>query len=151
MPIFMKGNYFFVSPGSKCFEVASNFTNYIELGIRGITKYYLEGKIEDYEFKIAGKFLDKNGKDLCHLKDNFVETSENCNKDMTRYGYRIRDKDGNLVFEIQVEKERICHLKGDIYGESGEIIAQDRKEEFIILKGPAIIGKSGNAIGMKID
>lgn len=151
MPIFMKGNYFFVGPESKCFEVASNFTNYLELGIQGITKYYLEGRIEDDEFKISAILLDKKGKVLCHLKDNFIETAENCNEDMTRYGYRIKDKDGNLVFEIQIEKGRICHLKGDIYGGPGEIIAQDRRDQFIILKGPAIIGKSGNAIGLKID
>ena len=38
MPVFMRGNYIFVEPGRKCFEVSSNFTNYLELGIQGITK-----------------------------------------------------------------------------------------------------------------
>ena len=33
MPVFMRGNYIFVEPGRKCFEVSSNFTNYLELGI----------------------------------------------------------------------------------------------------------------------
>jgi len=47
MPVFMRGNYIFVEPGRKCFEVSSNFTNYLELGIQGITKYYLEAKIEN--------------------------------------------------------------------------------------------------------
>lgn len=70
---------------------------------------------------------------------------------MTQYGYRIKDKDGNLVFEIQVENDLICHLRGTIYGESGEVVAQDKEGEFVILKGPAIIGKSGNAIGIKLD
>jgi hypothetical protein len=151
MPVFMRRNYIFVEPGHKCLEVSSNFTNYLELGIQGITKYYLEAKIENDEFKISGILLDKDGEVLCHLKDNFIETSKNCNKEMTPYGYRIKDKNGKLVFEIQVENDLICHLKGTIYGESGEIIAQDREGEFIILKGPAIIGKSGNAIGIKLD
>ena len=151
MPVFMRGNYIFVEPGRKCFEVSSNFTNYLELGIQGITKYYLEAKIENDEFKISGILLDKDGEILCRLKDNFIETSGGCNKEMTRYGYRIKNKDGKLVLEIQVENDLICHLKGTIYGESGEIIAQDREGEFIILKGPAIIGKSGNAIGIKLD
>jgi hypothetical protein len=151
MPVFMRGNYIFVEPGRKCFEVSSNVTNYLELGIQGITKYYLEAKIENNEFKISGTLLDKNGELLCRLKDNFIEASEGCNKEMTPYGYRIKDKDGNLVFEIQVENDLICHLKGTIYGESGEVVAQDREGEFIILKGPAIIGKSGNAIGIKLD
>ena len=47
MPVFMRGNYIFVEPGRKCFEVSSNFTNYLELGIQGITKDYLEAKIEN--------------------------------------------------------------------------------------------------------
>lgn len=151
MPVFLRGSYFFVEPGRKCFEISSNFTNYLELGILGITNYYLDAKVEDNEFKISGILLDKNGKVLCRLKDNFIEASESCNKEMTQYGYRIKDKDGNFAFEIEVEKDLICHLKGTIYGESGEIIAQDRKGEFVILKGPAIIGKSGNSIGIKLD
>lgn len=151
MPVFMKGNYIFVEPDRKCFEVSSNFTNYLELGIRGITKYHLEAKIEDDEFRISGILLDKNSEVICRLKDNFIEVSKDCNKEMTPYGYLIKDKDGNLVFEIQVENDLVCHLKSTIYGESREIVAEDREGEFIILKGPAIIGKSGNAIGIKLD
>ncbi len=151
MPIFMKGNYIFVEPGRKSFKISSNFTNYLELGIQGITKYHLEAKIESDEFRISGVLLDKSSNVLCHLKDNFIKSSEDCNKEMTPYGYRIKDKNGNLVFKIQAKKDLICHLKGTIYGESGEIIAQDREGDFVILKGPAIIGKSGNAIGIKLD
>ena len=151
MPIFMKGNYIFVEPGRKSFKISSNFTNYLELGIQGITKYHLEAKIESDEFRISGVLLDKSSNVLCHLKDNFIKSSEDCNKEMTPYGYRIKDKNGNLVFKIQAKKDLICHLEGTIYGESGEIIAQDKEGDFIILKGPAIIGKSGNAIGIKLD
>lgn len=151
MPVFMKGNYIFVEPKQKCFEVSSNFTNYLELGIRGITKYYLEAKIGNDEFKISGILLDKSGEVLCRLKDNFIDESKGCNKEMTVHGYRIKNKDGNLAFEIHVENDLICHLKGTIFGESGEIVAQEREGEFIILKGPGIIGKSGNAIGIKIS
>jgi len=151
MPIFMKGNYIFVEPGRKCFEISSNFTNYLELGVENITKYYLEAKIEDNEFKISGILLDKDGNILCCLKDNFVESSEGCNKEMTSQGYRIKNKNGNTVFEIRAENDLVCHLKGTIYGESGKIIAQDKRGDFIILKGPAIIGKSGNAIGIKLE
>lgn len=151
MPVFMKGNYIFVQRGHKCFEMSSNFTNYLELGIQGITEYYLEAKIESEEFQISGTLLDENGEVLCRLRENFIEAPTGCSKEMTPYGYRIRDKDGSLIFEIQVEKDLICHLKGTIFGASGEIVAQDREGEFIIFKGPAIIGKSGNAIGIKLD
>lgn len=70
---------------------------------------------------------------------------------MTSQGYRIKNKNGNTVFEIRAENDLVCHLKGTIYGKSGEIIVQDKKGDFIILKGPAIIGKSGNAIGIKLE
>lgn len=151
MPIFMKGNYIFAEPGHKLFKISSNFTNYLELGIQGVTKYYLEAKIESDEFRISGLLLDKSSNVLCHLKDNFIKSSEGCNKEMTQYGYRIKDKNGNLVFEIQAKRDLICYLEGTIYGESGEIIAQAREGDFVILKGPAIIGKSGNAIGIKLN
>lgn len=151
MPIFMKGNYIYVEPGRKCFKVSSNYTNYLELGIKGVTKYYLEAKIESDEFKISGILLNERGEELCILENNFINSSKGCRKEMTTSGYRIKDGNENLVFEIQAERDLICHLKGIIYGESGEIIAQDKGEEFIILKGPAIIGKSGNTIGIKLD
>lgn len=149
--VFMRGNYIFVQPGMKCFEVSSNFTNYLELGIRGTTKYYLEAKIENDEFRISGTLLDGNSNELCRLKDNFIEVSKGCQKDMTQAGYRIRDKHGSLVFEIRIEQNAVCHLSGTIYGDNpGELIAKDREGGFVILKGPAILGKSGNAIGIKI-
>ncbi len=152
MPVIMKGNYIFAEPGRKCFEISSNFTNYLELGIREITKYYFEAKIEDDEFRVSGILLNSKGEVVCHLKDNFIEPTKGkgCNKEMTHYGYRIRDKDGSLIFEIKVEKDVICHLKGTIYGGSGEIIAQDKENDFVVFKGPAIIGRSGNAIGIKL-
>lgn len=150
MPVFMRGNYIFVQRGQKCFEVSSNFTNYLELGINGMTKYYLEARIENNEFRISGTLLNKNGEVLCNLRDNFIEASRGCVKEMTKNGYRIRDANGSLVLEIQAEDDLICHLKGIIYGDSGETIAQDRAGDFVILKGPAIIGRSGDAIGIKI-
>lgn len=152
MPVIMRGNYIFVEPGQKCFQISSNYTNYLELGIREITNYYLEAKIGEDEFKVSGILLDKNGEVSCLIKNNFIEPikGKECNKEMTQYGYRIKDKEGNLIFEIQVEKDIVCHLKGIIYGSTGEIIAEDRGDDFIILKAPAIIGKSGNAIGIKL-
>jgi len=150
MPIVMIGSYFFVQPGQKCFEISSNFTNYLELGIQKITPYYLEAKIESDEHRISGTLLDRNGKTLCSLKDNFIETSKGCSKEMTRKGYRIKDREGNRIFEIRVE-DNICHLEGTIYSDSGETVAQDTDDKFVILKGPAIVGKGNGSIGLKID
>jgi hypothetical protein len=149
MPIVMKGCYFFVQPGQKRFEISSNFANYLELGIQSITSYYLEAKIENDEFKISGTLLDRNGRVLCSLENNFIETSRGCSKEMTRYGYRIKNNEGDRIFEIRVE-DNVCHLEGTIYSDLGEIIAQGKEGKFVILKGPAIIGKSNGSIGLKI-
>lgn len=143
----LSGNYIFTRPGEKCFEISSNFTNYIELGIQGITKYYLEAKIEGNEFKISGTLLDKKGIVICILEENSVKDS--CNKEIVNDGYRIKDKDKNPILEIKINNN-ICHLKGVIYGESGEIIAQDKEGYFMVLKGPLTIGKSGEFIGIYI-
>src|SRR3990170_7024734 len=146
MPMFIKNSYFFVKPNQKRYEIASNYANYIELGIAGVTPHYLEAKIEKDEFKISGTLLTASGEILCQLKDNFVKGALGCAKEMTVYGYRIKDSQGNKIFEIRVEDD-ICHLEGTIYSNSGEIVAQGKGGTFVIIKGPAIIGKLNNSIG----
>jgi hypothetical protein len=148
MPIVIRGSYFFVTPSKKRYEISSNFANYIEIGELGITPYYLEAKIENDEFKISGTLLNANGDVLCTLNNNFISASKVCTKEMTRFGYRINSQ-GTKIFEIRVE-DNICHLEGVIYSSTGEIIAQSKDGLFLILKGPAIIGKSNGSIGMKI-
>jgi hypothetical protein len=150
VPIFIKGSYFFVERGQKCFEIASNFSNYLEVGLKWITPYYLEAKIENDEFKISGILLGITGEMLCSLKDNFIEASKGGIKEMTQYGYRIKDTEGNSIFEIRVEGS-VCHLEGTIYSDSREIIARGKEGTFVILRGPAIIGKSNGSIGIKIE
>ena len=150
MPIVIRGSYFFVKPRQKRYEIASNFSNYIEIGERGITPYYLEAKIENDAFKISGTLLDATGEVLCTLENNFISTSRDCTKEMTKFGYRIKNKQGTRMFEIRAENN-VCHLEGAIYSSSGEIIAQSKEGVFVILKGPAIIGKSNGRIGIRIE
>ena len=149
MPIVIRGSYFFVTPSQKRYEIASNFSNYIEIGELGITPYYLEAKIVNDEFKISGTLLDINGKILCTLKDNFISISVGCIKEMNQFGYRIKNIQGDRILEIRAQNN-ICHLEGSIYSSTGEIVAQSKDGLFVILKGPAIIGKSNGSIGMKI-
>ena len=40
----MLDSYIFTSPGEKAFLVSLNYVNYIELGKKGVTAYYLEAK-----------------------------------------------------------------------------------------------------------
>ena len=145
----IKGSYFFVNPNQKCYEISSNFANYLEIGTKNVTAYYLEAKIEEDSFKISGKLLNHNGEILCTLEDNFIETRRGCIKEMTKCGYRIKNNQGTQIFEINVENN-ICHLQGIIYSDSGEKVAEGNKITFLIFKGPAIIGKKNNSVGLKL-
>lgn len=55
--------------------VASNFTNYIEIGAKGITYFYLEAKVENDEFIINAIIYDPKSKEFCRIINNFPEKS----------------------------------------------------------------------------
>lgn len=148
MTAVLKGNYIFVRPGEKMFEVASNFTNYVELGVRGVTTYYLEARVENNEFLVNGTLLDRSGKIVCQVANNFPEGA-GCHKEMTHQGYRIRSEAGDLLLGIEAAGD-VCRLKGTIYAETGDIVAQDSGDDFLIHRGPAVLGRSGNARGFVI-
>jgi hypothetical protein len=145
----MSGNYIFVQRGERMYRVASNFTNYLELGVKSVTPHYLEARIESREFVINGTLLDRNGKVACRLSNNFPEGSD-CRREMTPNGYRILSGAGELLLGIEVEGQ-VCHLKGTVYGPNGDVIAQDRADDFLVFHGPAILGKSGGALGIVLN
>lgn len=152
MAVIMRGNYFFVQPGAKCYKISSNFTNYFLLGIVNIGPYFLEAKIVEDEFAISGKLLNPQGKLSCNVENNFVTSTQNVAKEMTPSGYRLKEEDtGRMLLEMMVIEKGICLIKGIIYNENGNVVAEDKDQDFVIYSGPAIIGKSGNAIGLKID
>ena len=150
MAVVMRGNYFFVTPGQKCYKISSNFTNYFQIGIRNVTSYYLEAKIAENEFVVSGKLLNSDGKLACSIENNYVSETENVVKEMTSSGYRLKHKDGDVFFEITVTSENVCLLKGKVFDENGQVVAEDKNEDFLVYRGPAIVGKSGNTIGLKI-
>ncbi len=147
--VIMRGNRFFVRPGEKCYKVTSNLTNYLLVGSPGITEYYLEATIEADEYVLNAILLGPNGKRLCGIERNFPSEGEGCTKEMTPRGYRIRDASGSSVLEIEAWEE-YCIVRGRVYNAAGEIAAKDSGDDFLILKGPAVIGRSGNSIGMSI-
>lgn len=146
MSVLMRGNYIFVQPGQKAFMVASNFTNYIEIGAKGITDFYLEAKVENDEFIINAIIYDPKSKEFCRIINNFPEKSD-FRKEMTLYGYNIFSKTGELLLGIEAQGE-VCYLNGKIYSANEEVIAERKDNDYLIYRGPATIGKSGNSIGI---
>lgn len=146
MGLVIRGSYLFVQPGQKALKVASNYTNYLELGINGITEYYLEAKVDNNDFLINAVLLDSQGKFSCKVVNNFPEKSE-CRREMTPLGYRILSATGELLLGIEAHGE-LCSLKGTIYDSRGAIVAQEKDDDFLIFHGPAVLGKLGTSLGI---
>jgi hypothetical protein len=150
MAVVMKNNYIFVQPGEKAFKVASNYTNYVELGQPGITDYALQARVQDDEFVINADFVDPEGRERVNVAEN-VPQSSGLSRRMLVNGYRIEDEAGRLVLGLEVLPDDVCVIRGAVYDSRGDVVAESRDDDFIIHRGPAVIGKSGDAQGIVLD
>lgn len=150
MSVVMKDNYIFVRPGEKAFKVASNYTNYLEVGQLGVTNYYIEARVEGEEFLINASFPEPYSEQLVEVVDNVPQSSELTRKILTN-GYRIEDPNGRLVLGLEVLEKDVCVIRGAVYDSNGEIVAESRDDDFVIHHGPAVIGKSGEARGIVLE
>lgn len=125
----------------------------MELGQKGVTDYYLEAKIEDGEFIVSGKLYDSHGNFLCALQRNHLEDMQKKCRivfDEQRRGYKVLTEDQEVVIELFLKDENTCIMKGEFYDGKGNLVAKGYKENFLIFKGPAILGKKGGALGIVI-
>lgn len=148
MTVTMRGNFIFVEPGQKAYKVASNFTNYLELGLLGGTDYYLLARVETDEFLIDAQLHEPNSGAAVEIKDNFP-VGEILPREMLPNGYRILDTRGELLIGIEVDGN-ICMIRGRISAVDGSIIAESSEDDFLIYRGPAVLGKSGEARGLVV-
>jgi hypothetical protein len=149
MSVKLRDLFVCVLAGEKAFRAAGNFTNYLKLGMQGITGYYLEARVENDQFLVTATLLDPHGQVCCRILDNVPQGAE-CRKELTQDGYRILDKSGAMIFGMEVRGE-ICLLRGTLYDDQGGILAEGVGDEFLIDHGPAVLGKSGQSIGMWIE
>jgi len=147
----MKGNYIFTRPGQKAFLVSSNYVNYVELGTRGVNDYYIEAKIENGTFIVNGRLYDSSGNLLCKLRQNQLEDIHSrCRMSLNPQGvgYKVETDDGKIVIELFLKDENTCILKGNFYDKDGNLVAKGNNEDLLILRGPAILGKSNGSLGI---
>lgn len=147
MTVLMKDNWIFAQPGQKVLRVASNFTNYLQLGTLGVTAYYLEAEATSNEFLLNGHLLRPDGTPLVHIANNLPE-DDGVSREMTPHGYRFIDRHGEFLFGMEVEGDNVCVLRGKIYDEKGDVVAEDSGSDFLVYRGPAVIGKSDGAYGI---
>ena len=152
MGVRLIGNYIFTSPGQKAFLVSSNYVNYLELGRKGVTDYYLEAKIEKGEFLVSGILYDSKGIPLCNIKENHLENIEgNCVFELLEeQSYQVVEH-GDVIFRLFLKEPNICVLQGKFYDSGGNLIGEGDGDDFRIYKGPAVLGKSGNSLGIVLD
>jgi hypothetical protein len=146
MGVEMRGNYVFVERGEPAFEVASNFTNYIELGSPGGSGHYLEARMQNGQPTITADLRDSSGALVCRVVDSFPQ-SGSCRREMTPAGWRVLDAEGNLLLAVEA-KENICYIRGVLHDSDGTKVAEGTGDTLLIYRGPAVIGKAGNARGI---
>jgi hypothetical protein len=151
VPITMRNNWIFASPGELAYKVASNFTNYLELGAPDVTPYYLVASIEEDEFLVSAVILNPKTGNECRVVNNFPDKSPGFDRRMTTNGYQIVDSTGHLVLGIETINPKICLLRGTILDKDGSVVAEDQGDDFLIYRGPAILGRANGAIGIMID
>ena len=140
--------YIFVSQADKCFKVATNYTNYFELGAEGVTDYYVEARIQNDEFLINAIVLDPDTKETCRVVNNFPDSAD-CRREMICNGYRILGSSGRLLLGIDVH-ENVCLLRGTIYDRNGVVVAEEAQDDFLVHRGPAVLGKQDQSRGIVI-
>jgi hypothetical protein len=150
----MRGNYIFTGPGQKAFLASSNFVNYVELGKKGVTKYYLEAKIVGEEFVVSGILYNSKGTFLCKLINNHLEDMQRkCEMvfDKEMKGYKVLDENKEVIIELFLKDKNTCILRGSFYDEKGNLLATGSGEDLLIFKGPAILGKSNGSLGIVLE
>jgi len=152
MSVRLSNNYIFVKPGQKAFLAASNYVNYLELGRKGLNDHYLKAEIKDDEFVVSGKLYDEKGTALCTIRENNLEDmASKCKLNWLRNGgYEVIHEERGQLLKIATmpEQSNICILQGKFYDSKGNLIAEGNDQDFVIYKGPAVLGKSGSALGI---
>src|SRR5438093_12707839 len=84
----MSGSYFFTDPSKLSLKIASNFTNYVSLGVPGSDDYFLEAEVRDSEVVVNAELFDASGNHVCNVRDSFPE-GQNCEKNLLANGWTI--------------------------------------------------------------
>lgn len=153
MAFTMRGNFLFVNPGEPCFLVSSNYTNYLEIGSPGSNDFYLIASIKDGQHIVDAALFDNKGKFLCKLVQNHLEeVQEGTWKIRTRPegGFAVTNENGEVLMSVVLDDKGVCRITGNFYDRSGALVAAGDGNDFLILKGPAVLGKAGGARGIVI-
>ena len=143
----MSGNRFNVMPGQPAFTVASNLCDYFELGAKAGTDHWLEAQIIATEFLFNGRLhLPQNGGSGTII-DNFPKgpAPAGWTKRQRAHGagYELISTSGITLFGYEVLPGNVCKVTVNLYAEDGGLVAESTRNDFVIYRRPAMIGRGG--------
>jgi hypothetical protein len=144
----MSGTYLLVQPGEPAYKVASNFTNYVQLGVRGSTDYYFEARIDDGRYVIDANLWDPSAERTVTVEDNHPTDVDVTRTDRSN-GFDIVDGTGHVVLGLDVV-DLVAHLRGRIVTPTGDVVAEDDGDDFLIHHGPMVLGRSDGTHGVML-
>jgi hypothetical protein len=148
MAMEISGTYLAVQPGEPAYKVASNFTNYVELGARGRTDYYLEARIDDGRFVVDAVLQDPSTGRAVNVEDN-VPTDSGVTRRDRPDGFDIVNGTGHVLLGLDIDGP-VAHLRGRITTAAGEVVAEDDADDFLVHRGPMVLGRSDGAHGVML-
>ena len=141
---------FGVRQGDAAIEIATNLTNWFELGTQAGDDYWLEGNIVGgSEFLFNGRLFLPNGAGGTII-DNFPRNAAPAGwtkrQRVDGEGYELVSPNNIVLFGYRVV-DRICHVEVNIYAADRGIVAESLADEFRIYRPPMRIGRGGIAWG----
>jgi hypothetical protein len=146
MSTILAHNWINVRPGERCFVLSSNLCDFFQIGDQ-TTTYLLQAEMvgPDKEFLFNGRLFLPGHHHPGTVIDNFP-------KGPAPQGWEKRQMVGTVAYELFdpatntvlfgfEEIERVCHVTTNIYDGSGILIAQTLPNNFLVHRGPAMVGR----------
>ena len=153
------GNRICVGDGDPCFVIATNLTNWFEIGTEHGDGHWLRAEIvgEDNDFIFNGRLFLPAGGGAGTIIDNFpkgpIPDGWIRVHNVRNEGYELVSKaDDTVLFGYEIVDSRYCHVAANIYGVGGQLVARTTKDDLQVHIGPATIGRTpGGGVGLSIN
>lgn len=151
MALAMAHNRINVRAGDRAFIVASNLCDLLQIGAQD-TAYLLVAEMvgPDKEFLFNGRLFVPGHDRPGTIIDNFPKGPTP--KGWAKYplvdgnGFTLIEPASNITLFGFEEIDNICHIITNLYDETGAIVAETLPDNFLVHRGPAMIGRGGIVI-----
>jgi hypothetical protein len=148
MPAIIARNWINVRPGDRCFVLSSNLCDFFQIGDQSTT-YLLHAEMvgPEREFLFNGRLFLPGNSQPGTVIDNFPKgpTPHGWIKRqrVDGNGYELVDRTNGIALFGFEEIEDICHVTTNVYDGAGNLIVETLPDNFLVHRGPAMVGKGG--------